>query len=80
MADLTINDVHETLDRELQQLAPEHPKPGDEAVSPLHERPREPQALDGGSKLERARAFVARHDGKPLTPELIEEAINTGRP
>ena len=31
-----------------------------------------------GSKLERVRAFVAGHDGNPLTPELLEEA--TDRP
>lgn len=28
-------------------------------------------------KLERVRAFVAGHDGEPLTPELVEEATNT---
>jgi hypothetical protein len=31
------------------------------------------------SKLDRVRDFVKRHDGKPLTPQLIDEGINTGR-
>lgn len=81
MADLTISDVPERLNREPHQLAPdEHPIREGEAVSPLPEGLREREALNGRSKLERARAFVARQSGKPLTPELIEEAINTGRP
>ena len=77
MADLT-NDIPAELNPRLHQLTPD--RPAGEAVSPLQEALREQQAQHGGSKLERARAFVARHDGKPLTPELIEEAINTGRP
>ncbi|HEX8452441.1 MAG TPA: hypothetical protein VF647_10110 [Longimicrobium sp.] len=74
MADLTINDIPEGL-------APdEHRKPEGEAFPPLSEGLRNTPSPTGGTKLERARAFVARQHGKPLTPELIEEAINTGRP
>jgi hypothetical protein len=81
MADLTINDAAERLNSELRQLAPdEHHKLEGEAVSLHPEEQRDRQSPTGGSKLERARAFVARQDGRPLTPELIEEAINTGRP
>jgi hypothetical protein len=68
MADLTTSDVPDELTREPEQLAPD-------------ERQRlKGRAKNGGSKLERVRAFVAGHNGKPLTPELVEEAINTGRP
>ena len=81
MADLTTNDVPEELTRELQQLAPHEGKGlTREVVSSGEEIVPERQVRNGESKLESVRAFVAGHDGKPLTPELIEEAINTGRP
>ena len=45
---------------------------GADAQPPAHPQPGE------SCKLDRVRAFVAAHGGKPLTLELIE-AINTGR-
>jgi hypothetical protein len=74
MADLTINSVPDEHRGKLQQLA------RDERERLADRVPTSPQTKDGGSKLERVRAFVAGHEGVPLTPEFIEEAINTGRP
>lgn len=74
MADLTINDVPDERRGELPQLAP------DEGERLAGRAPSSPQTKNGGSKLARVRAFVAGHEGVPLTPEFIEEAINTGRP
>ncbi len=80
MADLTIEDVPDELRREFQRLPDnERRKLEAQVVSYLRDGLLQRRAQIGGSKLERVRAFVNGHDGGLLTPELVEEAISTGR-
>jgi hypothetical protein len=72
-----MTDMPDELRREFQQLpAEERRRLVAQVVSSLQDSLRKRRARNGPSKLDRVRAFLKEHEGEPLDPALVEEALD----